>query len=281
MRTTLTITGHVFGIVAFGLIAVTTVVGRAGEAASITAPPAAAAKADSVDLRPVFAKWEIPPRAQGDRPTCSVFTMTGAIEFAMAQKQRQPIARLSVEYLNWASNRAGGDPDDGSLFSDLWNGFERFGACPEEDMPYQDKFRRRHRPGQAAREKAQTASQSGLRLHWIKRWDPNKGLSDAEFEGVKDALRKGWPVCGGFLWPKDPRWKDDLLEMTPREGVVDGHSVLLVGFQDDPAQPGGGTFLIHNSGKASRVGRMSYEYVRAYANDAVWIEPTPADVAAK
>jgi C1A family cysteine protease len=60
--------------------------------------------------------------------------------------------------------------------------------------------------------------------------------------------------------------------MAPPEGVFDGHSVLLVGYADDPQQPGGGIVLIRNSGGGVHDGALTYEYVSAYMNDAAWIE---------
>ncbi len=62
-----------------------------------------------------------------------------------------------------------------------------------------------------------------------------------------------------------------MLQMAPRDRVRDGHSVLLVGYRDDPAQPGGGIFWIQNTSKGPRKGAMSYQYVRTYMNDAAWI----------
>jgi hypothetical protein len=41
------------------------------------------------------------------------------------------------------------------------------------------------------------------------------------------------------------------------------------------AQSGGGFFLVRNSGGGVYHGGMLYEYLRAYMNDAAWIEPTP------
>jgi len=61
--------------------------------------------------------------------------------------------------------------------------------------------------------------------------------------------------------------------MCPPEDVFDGHSIILSGYKDDPNQPGGGVFIIRNSGGDSRDGFMSYEYVKAYMNDAVWFGP--------
>ena len=237
-----------------------------------------ATEPESVDLRPGFYRWGLPPRAQGGRPTCSVFVVTGAIEYSLADKQHQG-TRLSVEFLNWASNRAIRKRVDGGFFSDLWKGFEAYGICNEDDMPYVAIFDPSQQPSSAAREHARQIQEAGLRLHWIKKWNPHKGLTEGQFLAVKKTLRR-WPVCGGFLWPKKAEWTDGVLEMAPRQGVRDGHSVLLVGFRDDPDQPGGGVFLVRNSSKGPRDGAsrsadqrsMSYEYVRAYMNDALWID---------
>jgi C1A family cysteine protease len=63
-----------------------------------------------------------------------------------------------------------------------------------------------------------------------------------------------------------------VLEMPPTDGVYDGHSVLIVGWRDDPDQPGGGVFIFRNSSNNGRDGYMPYAYARAYMNDAVWID---------
>jgi hypothetical protein len=223
-----------------------------------------------VDLRPVFEHWQLTGRQQGGRGTCSVFAITGAIEYALAGKSEPPM-RLSVEFLNWASNEAIGRSDDGGFFSDLWRGYESFGICDEVAMPYGSQFDPAIRPTAEALANAQTIRAQQLELHWIKPWDPHRGLTDKQFDLVKQTLRQRWPVCGGFLWPKQPDWIDNVLQMAPREDVRDGHSVLLVGYQDDSRQPGGGVFLVRNSGAGPDLPAMSYEYVRTYMNDAVWI----------
>jgi C1A family cysteine protease len=40
---------------------------------------------------------------------------------------------------------------------------------------------------------------------------------------------------------------DRLLEVPAADQVEDGHSVSLVGYEDDPSKPGGGIFRIRNS----------------------------------
>jgi hypothetical protein len=241
-----------------------------------------------IDLRPAFEKWGLGPRVQGKRNTCSVFTVVGALEYALARKDNRG-TRLSVEFLNWASNQALRDAQDGGFFSDLWRGFTTYGTCPERDMPYQDKFDPNRAPGEEARDRARLLHEAGLRLHWIKRWNPHTGLTAKQLLAIKDVLRRQWPVCGGFRWPRQVKWKDDVLEMAPPEGVYDGHSVLIVGYRDDPGQAGGGVLLFRNSSNNGRDSYMTYEYACAYMNDAVWIDyersdgvtsagPAPADV---
>jgi len=229
-------------------------------------------KVHNIDLRPTLEKWKLGPRVQGDRNICSVFTMVGALEYAMASKTHQG-TQLSVEFLNWASNQVIGKMDDGGFFSDLWKGFRVYGVCPEEDMPYRNKFDAGLKPSQNAMDHARKLRKAGLRLHWIKPWNPKTGLKENEFLTVKRVLNRGWPVCGGFRWPKKPvRWKNDVLEMVPPDGVVDGHSVLIVGYRDNGEQPGGGVFIFRNSDNNGRDGYMTYEYARTYMNDAVWID---------
>jgi hypothetical protein len=199
-----------------------------------------------------------------------VFTVVGALEYAVASRVGQG-TRLSVEFLNWAGHRAAERAADGGFFSELWDGCAAYGICPEEALPYREQYEAGLEPGAAARDAALGVQALGLRLHWIKEWDPETGLADEQLAAVRQTLARGWPVCGGFRWPKQAEWNGDVLQMAPPEEVFDGHSVLLVGYADDERQPGGGLFLIRNSGGDGRDGALPYAYVQAYMNDAAWI----------
>ena len=227
--------------------------------------------ASAIDLRPAFQKWGLPLRTQGNRGTCSVFALTGALEYALASQQ-QPGTVLSVEFLNWASNQATTNLNDGGFFSDLWTGFEVYGICPETNLPYLKNYDPNLHPEKSVLQRAKAAVNAQLRLHWIKPWNVNTGLTETQFLEIKRTLSRGWPVCGGFRWPKHEHWQQAVLQMASAAEVFDGHSVLLVGFKDDPAEAGGGVFLIRNSGGGVHDAAMPYEYVRAYLNDAAWVE---------
>jgi hypothetical protein len=248
----------------------------AGCEPSGTAPPIEPADAtprlpDAVDLRPQLRKWGLGPRRQRSRGTCSVFTMVGALEYAVADRQQRG-TRLSVEFLNWAGHKAAERTADGGFFSELWKGYETCGICPEADLPYRETYEATLQPEVRVLEAARAMQKLGLRLHWIKEWDVETGLTDAQFQVIRQTMVQGWPVCGGFRWPKQVRWEEEVLQMCPPEEVYDGHSVLLLGYRNDPTEPGGGLFIIRNSGGEGSDGFMPYAYVQAYMNDAAWIE---------
>jgi hypothetical protein len=240
-----------------------------GASADVAALPAKA------DLRPAFAGWQLPLRRQGHRGTCSVFALTGALEYALASHAHAGTV-LSVEFLNWASNQAATNSQDGGFFADLWRGYQAYGICAETNFPYHDDFDPQLHPADAILLRARETKKAGLSLHWIKPWDVTTGVTEAQFAELKRTLARGWPVCGGFRWPKHEAWPDHVLQMAAPADVFDGHSVLLVGFKDEAGQPGGGVFLIRNSGGGPRDAAIPYDYVRAYLNDAAWIEAGPA-----
>ena len=198
--------------------------------------------------------------------------MTSALEFALA-RQHGETPRLSVEFLNWAANATGPDDQDGGFFSDLWKGYATHGICTEKELPYEAKFDLKLRPGTNQIAQAKQRIEGGLKLHWIKEWDVKTGLTDEHFKGIQQMLKSGWPVCAGMRWPIQARWEGEVLQMCRPDEVVDGHSVLLVGFRDDASQSGGGVFLCRNTGGSGKDAAIPYAYIREYVNDAAWVGP--------
>lgn len=197
-----------------------------------------------VDLRPELNRLGLSIKKQGGRNTCAVFALTGALEFALAKKMNRGI-RLSEEYLNWTGNVATGQGNDGATFPELVEGFNRWGICRENLMPYlasQSTFRA---PGAAAFDDALNIWKMGFARHWITR---GRTLTHADLEEVKKVMRAGFPVCG-----------------------ESSHCLLLIGYQDDPRQPGGGTFLTRNSATV-RYETMSYAEAAQKFYSLLWIE---------
>lgn len=223
-----------------------------------------------VDLRPMFAKWGLPLKSQGKRPTCSVFAMTAALEFAVALRQESGTI-LSEEFLNWASNDAVGQFEDGGFFSDLWQGYLKHGICEERLAPYSQEFDPAWEPSKEARRQAHVYRDDAYELSWIKPWDVTTGLTDEELEGILQAIRDGLPVCAGMRWPKTPVWENGTLAMCEDDEVFDGHSVLLVGFALGRDEEPGDVAIIKDSGNGGRYAYLPLEYVRRYTNDAAVI----------
>lgn len=220
--------------------------------AAPTAPSTApAAPPTSVDLRDALVAMGLPPRAQGPRGTCSIFTTCEAIEFALA-KHRGKAQRLSPEYLNWAASQVLGRPSDGNFFHNALAGFEQHGICGESAMPYAPQYDAARAPStDAAKEAAQIKDEAkaSLVVRWIVPWKPNRfGVDDAQFAEIKSTLARGYPVAAGS-----------------------GHSRLLVGYRDDATKPGGGVFLTEDSALA-RFDEVTYEFVRKEVADVFWIE---------
>lgn len=232
---------------------------------------------DSVDLRFRFAEWGLEPRAQGKRGTCSVFAVVGLIEFTIAQAQGRLSDRLSVEYLNWASHQTNERRVDGSFFSDALEGLRRSGICTETHLPYAAEFDADLTPPETA--KVDALARRTFSDVWIKEWNPETGLTEEQMLAIKESIAAGQPVAVGLRWPKKTVYHPGhLLETPPPEEVFDGHSIIFVGYTDDSNVPGGGTFLFRNSSgpdwEEGGYARFTYDYARAYANDAVGLRIT-------
>lgn len=212
-----------------------------------------------VDLRPAFDQWQLPPRAQGSRGTCSVFTVTAALEYASACRTGQGVP-FSVEYLNWAAHAVIGKPGDGSFFWMATDGFQKYGICPDLLMPYQKSYDPQRQPSDEATQAAQAQLDAPLTVHWIKQNGSPRGLNDDEVAEIKAALRAGWPVCAGAA-----------------------HSVLYVGYHEDPEFPGWSYFITRDSA-LNRYSVVSERTAREIVCDALWIEapgatpPAPSTV---
>lgn len=154
----------------------------------------------------------------------------------------------------------------------MWRGFTTYGHTTENNLPYTPTFDPNLKPDPSTIAHAKP-SRNALTIHWIKPWDVNIGLSTPQLHAILHALAQGHPVCLGLRWPKHPAWNNGLLNTPPPQDVFDGHSILAVGYQTDPSQPGGGTLAFFNSNLPSQNGRMTWQYALSYTNDALFLTP--------
>lgn len=219
-----------------------------GFAQSGTAPAKSAVK--SIDLRTAFSNWGLPIKPQGRRNTCAVFTFTGALEYALARGTGQNGFRLSEEYLNWAADEIAGEKEDGASYEELIEAFDEWGISSERLFPYAANYSG-STPSPNALASAKAIWKLVFQRHWIAKRTIN-GLTDAHIAEMRKVLATGWPLCA----------------------YGHAHSILIVGFYDDPKMPGGGQFITRNSA-TQRYETIFYEAAKDEFGSVLWIELPP------
>lgn len=201
----------------------------------------------AIDLRGEFTQWGLPIKPQGHRDTCAVFTFTGALEFALARGTNRRGIRLSEEYLNWAANVVANQNYDGASYEELIAAFDKWGICEFKYMPYDSNYRSPS-PSQDAVKSARQVWNLAFQRHWIARRTEN-GLDDDHIEEMKEVLLDGWPLCA---YGRD-------------------HSILLVGFTEDPKMQGGGQFITRNSA-TQRYETIFFDASKDEFGSVLWID---------
>ena len=214
------------------------------------------------------------PEAQGARNTCSLFAISAVAEFEYHATGNRADSRFSQEYLVWAADEATGMSGDQAMFYEALAGLNALGMCSAELAPYADEADAGHRAPDDAIEAAR-ALRERWRVHWIRLWNVRRPLSDAQMVAIRAALADGHPVACGLRWPSHGRG-ERIMDVPAADDVYDGHSIVLTGYESDDRAPGGGVFLFRNSDGPrwgdGGYGVMSFAYVQAYANDALWLE---------
>ncbi|HEX8463750.1 MAG TPA: hypothetical protein VF627_03960 [Abditibacterium sp.] len=203
-----------------------------------------------VDLSPLFERWSLSLKAQRMRDTCAVFTVTGALEFALSKNLGEGV-RFSEEYLNWAANDANGDRADGATFPQLQRGFSKWGIAAENDMPYRANFSASLAPTEAALGGAREVWSLKPKWNWLVR-DRSGGLSLEHLAAIKRVLKRGYPVAAGGE-----------------------HCMLIVACYEN--WEGGGTFLARDYARSSYE-TLTFAEVQRRFHSLLWVEfPTQAE----
>jgi C1A family cysteine protease len=229
-----------------------------------------------VDLRPTIKTMGIGIRNQGGRGTCSVFAMTFLLEYMYAKNKGYMNRDFSEEYLNYASNLAINQFQDGGFFDALDLGYQTYGIVNESQAPYHNSYNPPY-VASAAMLATGEAIAPRFKATFIKPWDVTTGLTQGELQGIENTLNSGRPVAVGVRWPNNFETEKihgiQLMKTPPASGVFDGHSIDLVGYKASNSFPGGGYFIFRNSyGTGFGVdgyGFMSFDYAKKYVNDAV------------
>ena len=230
----------------------------------------------NVDLRPKIKTMGIGVRNQGGRGTCSVFAMTFLLEFMYAKNAGYKNPDFSEEYLNYASNLAINQFQDGGFFDALDLGYQTYGIVNESQAPYHNSYNPPY-VASAAMLATGEAIAPRFKTTFIKAWDVTTGLTPGELQGIEHTLDTGRPVAVGVRWPNSFQTETihgiQLMKTPPANGVFDGHSIDLVGYKASNSFPGGGYFIFRNSYGigfgADGYGFMPFNYAKKYVNDAV------------
>lgn len=247
----------------------------------------------AADLRPAIERLGLRIRNQGNRPTCSVHAMTFLLEYMAATRRQHNYGDLSEEYLNTVGNRASGKTHDGDFFSVLDQGYRSYGIASETDFPYRATYDSTLAPPAMIVTHAKNGlAYDRLLARFIKPWDRTTGASEAQLSDVLKQLKANVPVAVGLWWPRKGTFQTTTvagvgiirdLGKAPSGSLVDGHSVVLVGYALHSQFPGGGYFIFRNSwgptwGDRGH-GYISFDYLRKNANDLVAYIPVEQAIA--
>lgn len=231
----------------------------------------------SADLRPTILNYDIKVKEQGSRNTCSVFAVTFLLEYMTAKSAGKTGVDFSEEYLNFVTNKVKGQVDDGDFFENIAAGYRDYGIVNESVLPYKTAFDENY----AAPD---TMLQSGkanrfLKLSMIRGNDGTWGLTDAHIDSMMKSLDAGIPISGGFKVTSDSNLETKkfgnitMWYSLKNKEDFGGHSMPIVGYRSSPLIPGGGYFVVRNSGGSgwgdNGYGYISFEYARNFIADVI------------
>jgi hypothetical protein len=243
-----------------------------------------------VDLRPSINNFKLKIRDQGNtRNTCSVHALTFLIEYEYARQNLGLVTNdLSEEYLNYVTNLATGNTNDGDFFFNINKGHQKYGHAMQAQVANKSFFDPNFKVSQDLLN-AGAKNWPRLVANIIKEnanFTTNTaddaqpfGLTSAQFDYILAQLEADRPVAVGLRWPPKEKYATEtvlgveLLKHLPASDLTADHSVALVGYRKYKGYPGGGYFIIRNSwgddyGNKG-YGYLSFEYVKAHAADAM------------
>jgi hypothetical protein len=209
------------------------------------------------------------PHHQGGRGACVAFASVAAREFLLGAASAA--ADLSEQFLYWACKERDGYPGEGTFVRMAMAVLEDTGVCPEGAWRY-NPVKVPGNEGQGPPPEHAVGLAHGYRIGGWTPLDP-KSLYElrATLAGEQLVVFTA-PVFG--YWSQQPvRFTGDVRLPLPSDLNRGGHAMCLVGYEDDPAVPGGGFFIVRNSwgedwAQAGKIApgycRLPYRYLERY-----------------
>lgn len=226
-------------------------------------PPAAARAARPPGVNLIARMPAI--RNQRSRGTCVAHVGVGLREFF---EDNSTSANLSEQFLYWACKDRDKWPGEGTWIHIAMAVLEDTGVCLERVWPYNTQ-KIAGNEGQGPPPEGASADAAAYKV------SSNVKLQPRWVDAIKDQLADGLPV--GFsvpvyrYWQLEPARTDGNLRMPlSSDPGIGGHAMIMVGYQDDAAVPGGGYFIVRNSwgetwasdsDLAPGYGRLPYQYI--------------------
>ncbi|NBB79123.1 MAG: hypothetical protein GVY36_06695 [Verrucomicrobia bacterium] len=243
--------------------------------------------AKKVDLRDRFREHGLHPRNQGRRPSCSIFAVSSALGFALAENGYS--GQLSEEYLLWSTLEYlkrhpaevnsmpsdGAEPGDaGFSLMSVVQAAQWYGAALQSEMP--NRLGGRYAELKAPPESLIERSRERRLLRAARLTGKDR---EQRINYIIKVLNAGWPVSIGTRWPSAY-----VLRRTPlidrQEPLPDyAHAITLVGYTTKSNDLDSCLFIFRNSwgvrwGIAGH-GLISRDYLLEHLVDAIVIDVEP------
>jgi C1A family cysteine protease len=221
---------------------------------------------DRVDLR----VWLPAVLDQGARGTCLAFALTAAHE-RVRNLQNGAIEDLSEELLYWRCKQIDGDREPGTSFLSASEALANQGQPLEDIWPYDGSCNDAdisYNPPEGALAAAPYYNASLTRV--------SPGI-----QNIQSWLTRGFAVALGILLSRGFLEPDrGVIPMPlPEESLMDGHAVLVVGYENS-AVAGEGVLILRNSWGLDwgdcGYGYLPYAYIDRYGGDAWAISSSTA-----